>query len=410
MAAQADVATKGWLEYIVTAEPEDLAKTAGRAPAHVGAEALTVEIVSTPDALAAMQAEWDGLLSRSEAAGLFLTHEWVSLWWSVYGGGSELHVICVRRADDTLVAIAPLRRTNAVISFIGSGRDVTPEHLDVIVAPGWEEPALRLIVLRLLEDADVKQLDLKSIDSVGTLSLLLRELGAAPGVLEQRPGQSCPLLTLPATVDEFDRSRSANYRKKVREYQRRCERNLKATLRRSTSAASVVRDMATLSRLHGLRWGSESRAFRTDEYVRFHNAFALIAFERGWLRLYALEAGDETLAMLYCYRYGERYYYYQAGRNPNFARERVGMVLMHLVICEAILEGARVFDFLSGEEPYKYRWATSRSTATEISYWKTFAASTMSRWQRRLNRVRRMSRRLLFESTGLFAAGRKVER
>jgi CelD/BcsL family acetyltransferase involved in cellulose biosynthesis len=47
---------------------------------------------------------------------------------------------------------------------------------------------------------------------------------------------------------------------------------------------------------------------------------------------------------------------------------------MHRVIQAAISEGATVFDFLRGEEPYKYRWAKTAVESVRLVYWKTLPA------------------------------------
>ena len=43
---------------------------------------------------------------------------------------------------------------------------------------------------------------------------------------------------------------------------------------------------------------------------------------------------------------------------------------MNKVIEEAIKEGAIIFDFLSGDEPYKFRWADSIRKNVRIMCWR----------------------------------------
>jgi CelD/BcsL family acetyltransferase involved in cellulose biosynthesis len=44
---------------------------------------------------------------------------------------------------------------------------------------------------------------------------------------------------------------------------------------------------------------------------------------------------------------------------------------MHRAILQAIVDGARVFDFLRGEESYKRRWANRRMTNFRYTRWSS---------------------------------------
>jgi CelD/BcsL family acetyltransferase involved in cellulose biosynthesis len=132
--------------------------------------------------------------------------------------------------------------------------------------------------------------------------------------------------------------------------------------------------MRSLVSLHRKRWNGLSNAFRSANYMLFHERLSELFLDRGWVRLFSLEAGKRPLAHLYCFAYSGRYYYYQAGRDPDYAKYRVGLLLMHHAIQAAINEGASTFDFLSGEEEYKYRWSTSTIQNLCFQHWKTLPA------------------------------------
>jgi len=92
--------------------------------------------------------EWDALLTRSDANTLFLTWDWLSVWWAVWSKdlALQLNIIICRDHDGELVGIAPLYRHNGVLikkfpcvrlAFIGTsvriGDTVRSEFLDFIV-------------------------------------------------------------------------------------------------------------------------------------------------------------------------------------------------------------------------------------------------------------------------------------
>jgi CelD/BcsL family acetyltransferase involved in cellulose biosynthesis len=322
---------------------------------------------------------WNELLGASSANSLFLTWEWVSTWWRVYGGDAALHVLTAHDPSGLLVGIAPLKIVRRrmlgiwgldMLEFIGWGKDVTPEYLDLIVRTGWEEPVVSAFVAHLASQPSVPAIDLRPIRSGSTAAERFMHglAGSGSAVGRSRDGV-CPIATLPASADDFLCGRSRNYRKKMREYERRCERDLGARFRVSATAAELECDMEALVTLHRRRWGHLSRAFQTLEYRRFHQELAQATLHSGWVRLFSLNADGRPIALLYCFLYADRYYYYQAGWEPELAKYHLGLVLMHKAVQHAIQEGAAVFDFLRGEESYKARWATDRVRSERLTLW-----------------------------------------
>lgn len=359
---------------------------AGAASCHMDPR---VACIDTEGGFAALRDEWNDVLARSASNNLFLTWEWVSTWWELYGAGASLYVVTARTAEGALVGIAPLHRRRRtvfglgsvqVLEFIGSGGDVTPEQLDFIVESGLEADVTPALVSYIERDPLVRGIDLRPFAAASpNLPYVDRVLRGAKGHLSCVADSVCPVLPLPASKAEFAASRSKNYRKKMREYQRRCERDLGAQVRLSASRDELNRDMGALVALHRKRWEGRSRAFRSTAYLEFHRRLARLLFDRGWVRMFALDSAHGPLAMLYCFAYADRYYFYQAGRDPEFNKHRVGLVLMHSAIEHAIDEHALVFDFLRGEEDYKYMWAAGDVRAVRIAHWKTWPAWAVSR-------------------------------
>ena len=361
---------------------------------------VRVDRVDDEPGFRALAPEWDLLLEASSARNLFLSWEWVSLWWAIYGRGDRLHVLVARDGDGRLLGVAPLKKRRLsvfgvglgdVVEFIGAGGDVTPERLDFIVRRGAEEQVAAAMVESLYEDPTVAGLDLKPLADTSSIRPWL--LVALQGRGTHPPGETlhsvCPVLTLPATWEDFQLGRSRNYRKKIGEYQRRCARDFDATVRLSTTPTELDRDMSVLIDLHARRWNGASRAFRTPEYIDFHRRFAARLLAAGRLRLFVLEARDGPLAALYCFTQDGRYYFYQSGRDPERSRHRPGLVLMHAAIQQAIAEGAEVFDFLSGGESYKYIWAGEEQGSVQLQQWRTAPARLAAQARPWLGRARR---------------------
>jgi CelD/BcsL family acetyltransferase involved in cellulose biosynthesis len=127
----------------------------------------------------------------------------------------------------------------------------------------------------------------------------------------------------------------------------------------------------------------------------FHQRVAGEFLRRGRLRLHRLDVGGEPIAVIYCFRYGDVVSFYQTGYDARYGRYGPGRRIMAHAVASAIDEGARVFDFLRGDEPYKKGWgAESRHDdrilmPTSARGRAILAARGAVRLMRRLRRRRR---------------------
>jgi len=81
----------------------------------------------------------------------------------------------------------------------------------------------------------------------------------------------------------------------------------------------------------------------------------------GWLELAFLYADGEPIAALCCFAYGRTYAAYNSGYHPAYQDLSAGIVLFAERIRQAIARGFTAFDFMRGNESYKYRFgATDR--------------------------------------------------
>jgi CelD/BcsL family acetyltransferase involved in cellulose biosynthesis len=157
--------------------------------------------------------------------------------------------------------------------------------------------------------------------------------------------------------EEYLRGRSANFREQVGRRARKLAREHRVAYRLSDGSRDLDRDLDTLFRLHAARWSDAPTNFLAD--AAFHRAFAPVAVEQGWLRLWFLDVDGEAVAALYGFRFAGTESYYQAGRSPGWNDYRVGFVLLAHAIRQAAEDGMREYRLLRGGEDYKLRFATA---------------------------------------------------
>lgn len=109
--------------------------------------------------------------------------------------------------------------------------------------------------------------------------------------------------------------------------------------------------------LHGVRSSSAGRRTTfTDARLGFHAALAARSTSGASSFLLRATGPDGLVGALYGFVEPDRVSYYQSGWDPSLERLSLGSVLIGEAIDWAVERGARTFDLLRGDEPYKLRF------------------------------------------------------
>jgi CelD/BcsL family acetyltransferase involved in cellulose biosynthesis len=117
--------------------------------------------------------------------------------------------------------------------------------------------------------------------------------------------------------------------------------------------------LETFFTLHRMSQQSDKRHFMTADKVAFLRDLTHQLWASGWIELTALQADGITIAALCCFPYEQTYAAYNACYHPDYRHLSAGIVLFANRIQHAIAHGFTHFDFLRGNEPYKYRFGAS---------------------------------------------------
>jgi CelD/BcsL family acetyltransferase involved in cellulose biosynthesis len=330
-----------------------------------------VELLTSADSLFGLASEWDQLLYASAHPNIFLTWDWISTWWEVFGDGLQPWILVARDAiSGRLDGVAPFVRRGIPVprgpfrelSFFGNIVGAA-DHLDVLTCVGQEESLAAAFVdflRRHRQEWDVLRLDGMSAES--PLVALLRQRSDRPAMIWE---SVCPFLRLPDSRKEFlasfNRGMRANLRRRAGRLHE--DTNGRVEYHQVTCADELPAALQTLFRLHQNRWGERGRqgAFADMAVRNFHQRLSERLLQSGGLRLNLLRANGQAIAAAYCFRCADTVSFYQTGYDPAWGQYSPGTAIMAHAICTAIEEGAREFDFLRGAERYKSEWtATAR--------------------------------------------------
>ena len=327
----------------------------------------SVSIVSSSAGFDLLEDEWNALITQSDST-IFQTYEWLHTWWKYYNRPSDqLHILRFT-CDEKLVGIAPLfiehRRTLGAriysrLRFIGAGLS---DYLEFILRPGYEGTVFLAFAEHL--QSHIQEWDIFDIEDVSKRSPLTQVL---PLVLKKHSfalywyqGTVCPSIVLPTieevSVKALGPMQSSNFKRKFKKLEQGF--GAAVTLYRD-QADDIEKGIEEFSSVHAGRWKSQGypSAFDEPKQRAFHIDFSRKFAQRGWLRLYILKANEEPVAAIYDFNYGERIYMYQCNAYGTDAimKQSPGYIVRSIAIEEGIKEGMRVFDFLRGDESYKYK-------------------------------------------------------
>lgn len=328
---------------------------------------LRSQKIEDREAFTALREEWNELLEDSDAATIFLTWEWLLTWWQHLALDRKPEIFLVRKGG-RLIGAAPLALRPSrymrlmpfpAMEFLGTG-SVGSDYLSVVVRKDFEHEALAAISAELEQRNQVLQLSYVEKGS-STMDAFARQLLKRGWKLTCMPVELSPYTDLRGqNWNDFVQGLGRSHRSNLRRRLRQLDRSFEVTLEQAQSDSQRSQFLQELVRLHLQRWAERggSNALHTSALLDFHEDFSRLALGQGWLRLYLLRLDGEPTAAFYCMSYGKKFYYYQAGFDPRYSSYSVGLAGVGLVIRKAIEEGAEEFDFLRGDEQYKYLWAT----------------------------------------------------
>jgi CelD/BcsL family acetyltransferase involved in cellulose biosynthesis len=264
------------------------------------------------------------------------------------------------RHEGRLVGLAPLyiyregTDQSSRVFLIGTGNS---DYLDAVFRPDFRSACLRSLLSELQIRSHLWDVcDFQQLRSSSPLLQAREEICRFRVALDQQ--QPCPVLDLHSLDSSLTMEKRANH------YQRRLEKSGSFAIERATPA-SFGEIFDALARLHEDRWGNRgiSGAFSTERDRQFHRLVARAFLRLDILRLYAARLNGKIIAALYAFSHRKRTYFYLSGFDPEYGRFSIGTVLLGHAIEEARNQGSDEFDFLRGQEAYKYRWG-ARDQAT----------------------------------------------
>lgn len=311
--------------------------------------------------------EWRRLWSEQGTAPVFVHPTWAQTWWRHFGNGRRLRLLGLEEAG-RLVALVPLFAERPYpapgrLRVIGAG--VTGDFHDWLLPT---DPAERVECATVLFDHLARQHGWLTLELQGlrddSLVLPLLERAQARGLLVRpRPGPRNPVVPLDGTWDGYLQTRGGNTRRNLGKKQRRLARlgNVQYVHATAATAPAAIDDVI---RLHDLRWTGRGDATLVSNSAvgqAFYREVLAALVAEGIADIVTLRLDGQAIAAQVGFEVGDTYFNYQAAFDPAQAAYSPSTLLLAYLLERAWSRGLRMFDFMTGDEPYKYDWAAEQT-------------------------------------------------
>lgn len=304
----------------------------------------------TEDSLDNLERYWKNAAPGLNWPHVFVLPVWLKTWWQVFGGDSESYIRTARRGDD-IIGIAPLRKNDDTVSFIG-GIDVC-DYEDFIVKPGSESEFFGML-LDDLKKHKIRQLDLKHLRPESAAMTALVPIARDRGYKVDTTQEDVNVeMDLPPGWDAYLESLSSKQRHEVRRKIRRLNEAGNIQYRSVTDSAAIPAAMDTFFKMF-VESRRDKADFLTEKRKEFFDLLMKNLAEEKLLKLGILELDGKPVAQIICFDYGDCLYLYNSGYAPEYVSLSAGLISKVLAIKDSIEQGKKKFDFLKGPETYKY--------------------------------------------------------
>ncbi len=312
---------------------------------------------------------WSTFFQGNNRATPFSRPEW--LWPSGELGTSNPFLL------DLDCGYAPLylktRNTTKTIRCRGA------DYEDIVAQPGHELEAVKNLLKQLKERSN--QWDICDFRTLLPESVMMSVFGAEGSsqkseladllrgtTLAVMPHHIYHCVDIPSNWQEYEAHIGKNMAYQVRSADARRKKQFKESILRISTEETLDQDLEALYRLHTERWQAKGQSgffpderSRTDFSKRCHGLL-----KAGQLRLYSLWLDGEPAAAVANFVDARRIYYYGTGFDPKFGKNYPMKVLIAQAIKDGMEGWPKEFDFMKGEEEYKFKWSNSLKTTSRL--------------------------------------------
>jgi CelD/BcsL family acetyltransferase involved in cellulose biosynthesis len=314
--------------------------------------------------------QWEALMETAGCDIVYLTWHWQRAWWETFGGGDLLLITAER--DDKVIVLAPFYAVDGMVYFVGNTH-WEADRLDFIGDITDADVLDGILQTARANTPDFDGFQLEFIPDNSRTGELLQTAATRLGLSCYQEWEEC------GSILDFAGSPEAalvvTNQKKTRKRENFFRRTGTFNVCHMRDGQIIDAQLDEFFGQHIGRWtvkpkGSE---FNDQRLREFYQRLTRLAAHTGWLRFSKLEWDGRPIAFHYGFNYRGRYFW----NKPSFAIELAdrspGQVLLRQLLIAAVEEGARTFDFGTGDQAFKLQLA---SEMRHVRGWGLYRRST----------------------------------
>jgi CelD/BcsL family acetyltransferase involved in cellulose biosynthesis len=320
--------------------------------------------------------EWNALLAKSISHVPFLRYEYLNTWWDTRGGGewrenSQLEIITAWQ-DGRLVGIAPffLAEWEGKQSLLLLGSIEISDYLDLIVRLDDLDHFV-IELMRFLADSKNglpgwERLDLYNIfENSQALTALHKSADYQGWQYTSEPFRPSLSIDLPNDWEKYLSNIDKKQRHEIRRKMRRAYTNEQPVRWYIVDDPAMI-DTEIEAFLRLMELDPDKARFLTPLMRQNFRQTIKCAFDFDCLLLAFLEVDGNKAAAYLSFDYLDQLWVYNSGINPAFIEYSPGWVLLGELIKWSIENGKKAFDFMRGDENYKYRFGAKKRDVMRV--------------------------------------------
>ena len=337
--------------------------------AALGADGMRVEIIDRMTSFVELRPSWEAVYDADPESQFFLS--WTFLSGHLRTLGDNWFILAIKPNEDSTdyVAFFPLRlrtierKGGSFFNDFNMAGNYAADYTGFICRPEFAEQAIPALAGRLRQ-MNWRQLRLENMMvSQQRFDLFMQRFPKHDFEFEELDRRNpdgidnsiCPFATLPGDWDSYlDGKLSANTRQKVRRLLRQFDKSDEFRITHTTMD-TIDRDLEILFRFWAVKWGAR-KGKRLPAIVKSNRTALRHACATGSLFMPVLWKGERPLGVLATLVDARKkaFLFLIGSRDETFNSPPPGVILHAHSIRHAIANGFTEYDFLRGNESYKY--------------------------------------------------------
>ncbi|MBB4231605.1 GNAT family N-acetyltransferase [Rhizobium mongolense] len=331
---------------------------------------MRIDVIDTEAGFEAVREDWDRVYMDDPHAQHFLSWIWLK---SYLFHRKRWFILALREREDRspYVAFFPLRvttqhdkKTGVFFDEIIMAGNFSADYTGFIAQPDYEHHAIAGFAA-YLKRQNWTHLKLEYFSGPPERREALVRALQGPEVMfrdssprnpENIDNCICPVVTLPPSFDDYlEQKMSSQTRQKLRRFLRKVEGDDDYRITMATPE-TIDRDLDILFELWRTKWIGRKGKERTERLIGATRQLLMDSFKDGNLDVPVMWYGDRPLGALanIIDRQKKSILFYITGRDETWKTPSPGLILHGYCIRRAITDGFKTYDFLRGNEPYKY--------------------------------------------------------